>query len=189
MKIRGVTVRIPPMLLGVTVLFAAMCAMLFGATKDVMYVYLAVPLCVILITVPLYTTYMSEKQLLEQEKSYRARAKFLRAKQVTPALAGSTVILEGKILKVSGVLMGKPAYLLMDATGQVVVKRFAFPEPLIGVGAQVEVLGTVAKKLTSGDVVFINAITIRPVKQLRGDEEAVGETPKEPEKIRVKKYH
>lgn len=175
------------MLLGLTVLFAAMCAMLFGATNDLMYVYLAVPLCVILIVIPVYTTYMSERQLHEQEKSYRARAKFMRAKQVVPALSGSTVILEGKILKVTGVLMGKPSYLLMDATGQIVVRRFTFPEPLVGVGAQVEVLGTVAKKLTSGDSVIINAITIRPIRELRSDEENVAEISHE--KIKVKKFN
>jgi hypothetical protein len=165
MKIRGITVRLPPVLSAVTVFFAAMCAMLFGATSDSVYVYFAIPLCCILIAVPLFTAYLSEKQLLQDIPSYRAKAKSVRAGQISPAMLGTTVLFEGKILRVTGMLTGKPSYLLADATGQAVAKRFAFPDPLVGTGAQVEVLGTVVRKMTNADAIYINVITIRAVRK------------------------
>ena len=151
MRIRGITVRVPPLLFAVTVFFAAVCAMMFGSTKDLAYLYFGAPLCVVLICVPLAMNYLTEKQLAEQLPAMRVRAKFSRARQISPAMVGTPVIVEGKILKVTGLLMGKPAYLLSDSTGQIVVRRFALPDPLVGVGAAVEVVGTVARKITNGD--------------------------------------
>ena len=57
--------------------------------------------------------------------------------------------------------MRKPAYLLSDATGQIVVRRFALPDPLVGAGAAVAVVGTVARRITNGDVVYVNAVSIK----------------------------
>lgn len=189
MKIHGITLRLPPVLFAITVFFAAVCAMMYGSTNDVTYVLLAIPLCIILICVPLFTTYMSEKQLLEQEPTFRAKAKFSRARQISSSMVGDMVIVEGKILKVTGVLMGKPAYLLKDQTGEIVVKRFAFPETLVGVGAQVEVLGTVSRKLIGSDVIYINAAFIRPVKTFRQDEPVKETAVPSKEHTKIKKYH
>ena len=50
-------------------------------------------------------------------------------------MRGSIVIIEGKVLKITGLMMNKPSYLIQDPTGQVVAKRFALPDPLVGVGA------------------------------------------------------
>ena len=161
MRIRGITVRVPPLLFAVTVFFAAVCAMMFGSTKDLAYLYFGAPLCVVLICVPLAMNYLTEKQLAEQLPAMRVRAKFSRARQISPAMVGTPVIVEGKILKVTGLLMGKPAYLLSDSTGQIVVRRFALPDPLVGVGAAVEVVGTVARKITNGDAVYVNAVSMR----------------------------
>ena len=164
MRIRGITVRVPPLLFAVTVFFAAVCAMMFGSTKDLAYLYFGAPLCVVLICVPLAMNYLTEKQLAEQLPAMRVRAKFSRARQISPAMVGTPVIVEGKILKVTGLLMGKPAYLLSDSTGQIVVRRFALPDPLVGVGAAVEVVGTVARKITNGDAVYVNAVSIKPMR-------------------------
>ena len=191
MKIRGITVRVPPLLFAVTVFFAAMCAMMYGSSKDAAYIYIGAPLCVILLCMPLAMNYITEKQLLNQMPGMKARAKFTRARQISPAMLGTPVVVEGKILKVSGILMGKPMYLVADSTGQIVVKRFAHPEPMVGVGATVEIIGTVARKITNADVVYVNAVSIRPIKQVHAD------TPEKPEdkssvpdeKIHIKKLH
>lgn len=163
MRIRGITVRVPPLLFAVTVFFAAVCAMMYGSTRDPSYVYLGAPLCVVLICVPLAMNYMTEKQLAEQLPAMRVHAKFFRSRQISPAMVGTPVIVEGKILKATGLLMRKPAYLLSDATGQIVVRRFVLPDSLVGVGAAVEVVGTVARRITNGDVVYVNAVSIKPV--------------------------
>jgi len=189
MKIRGITVCVPPLLFAVTVFFAAVCAMMYGSTGDLSYLYLGAPLCVVLICVPLAMNYMTEKQLAEQLPAMRVRAKFSRARQISPAMIGTPVIVEGKILKVTGLLMGKPSYLLSDSTGQIVIRRFALPDPLIGVGAAVEVVGTVARKITNGDVVYVNAVSIKPVRKFRDDapaESGEKSSPRE-EKIHIKK--
>ena len=188
MRIRGITVRVPPLLFAVTVFFAAVCAMMFGSTKDLAYLYFGAPLCVVLICVPLAMNYLTEKQLAEQLPAMRVRAKFSRARQISPAMVGTPVIVEGKILKVTGLLMGKPAYLLADSTGQIVVRRFALPDPLVGVGAAVEVVGTVARKITNGDAV---AVSIKPIRKFR--EEGSKESGEKPsagdEKIHIKRLH
>ncbi|HJK78999.1 MAG TPA: hypothetical protein O0Y06_03740 [Methanocorpusculum sp.] len=191
MKIRGITVRVPPLLFAVTVFFAAVCAMMYGSTRDPSYVYLGAPLCVVLICVPLAMNYMTEKQLAEQLPAMRVRAKFSRARQISPAMIGTPVIVEGKILKVTGLLMGKPSYLLSDATGQIVVRRFALPDPLVGVGASVEVVGTVARKITNGDVVYVNAVSIKPVRKFRDAAPAENgeKSPSREEKMHIKKIH
>ena len=189
MRIRGITVRVPPLLFAVTVFFAAVCAMMYGSTKDLSYLYLGAPLCVILICVPLAMNYMTEKQLAEQLPAMRVRAKFSRARQISPAMVGTPVIVEGKILKVTGLLMGKPSYLLLDSTGQIVVRRFALPEPLVGVGAAVEVVGTVARKITNGDAVYVNAVSIKPVRKFRDAAPAENGTrsSSQEDKIHIKK--
>lgn len=191
MRIRGITVRVPPLLFAVTVFFAAVCAMMFGSTKDLAYLYFGAPLCVVLICVPLAMNYLTEKQLAEQLPAMRVRAKFSRARQISPAMVGTPVIVEGKILKVTGLLMGKPAYLLSDPTGQVTVRRFALPDPLVGVGAAVEVVGTVARKITNGDAVYVNAVSIKPIKKFREDgSKESGEKPSAgDEKIHIKRLH
>ena len=86
MRIRGITVRVPPLLFAVTVFFAAVCAMMFGSTKDLAYLYFGAPLCVVLICVPLAMNYMTEKQLAEQLPAMRVRAKFSRARQIARSL-------------------------------------------------------------------------------------------------------
>ena len=79
----------------------------------------------------------------------------------------------------SGLQMNKPTYIIKDASGQIVVRRFALPERLFGVGAHVEVLGTVYGKIGNERSVFINALTIIPT---------AASAPAEEEKIRIKKY-
>lgn len=191
MRIRGITVRVPPLLFAVTVFFAAVCAMMFGSTKDLAYLYFGAPLCVVLICVPLAMNYLTEKQLAEQLPAMRVRAKFSRARQISPAMVGTPVIVEGKILKVTGLLMGKPAYLLADSTGQIVVRRFALPDPLVGVGAAVEVVGTVARKITNGDAVYVNAVSIKPIRKFReeGSKESGEKSSAGDEKIHIKRLH
>lgn len=186
MKIGGITVRVPPLLFAVTVFFAATCAIMYGSSKDLTYLYFGAPLCIILLCVPLAMTYLTEKQMINRLPTLRARAKFLRARQISPAMVGTPVILEGKILKVMGLSMGKPAYLLSDPTGQIIVRRFALPEPLVGVGADVEVVGTVVRKLTNADSVYVNAVSIHPVRKLRNDTETSPGT--QEEKIHIKKF-
>lgn len=189
MRICGITVRVPSLLFAVTVFFAAVCAMMYGSSKDLSYIYLGVPLCIVLICVPLAMDYLTEKQLAAGLPAMRARAKFSRARQISPAMLGTPVIVEGKILKVSGLLMGKPAYLLSDPTGQIVVRRFALPDLLVGVGAAVEVVGTVARRITNPDVIYVNAVSIQPVRQFRADAsaETAEKSPAREEKIHIKK--
>ncbi|WP_338095469.1 hypothetical protein [Methanorbis rubei] len=190
MKIRGITVRVPPLLFAVTVFFAAMCAMMYGSTKDWAYIYVGAPLCVLLICMPLAMNYLTEKQVLEQLPGLKARAKFTRARQISPAMLGTPVIVEGKILKVSGILMGKPVYLISDPTGQIIVRRFAHPDPLVGVGAVVEIIGTIARKISDANAIYVNAVSIRPIKQLRADSaETTQVSTESQEKIHIKKLH
>lgn len=191
MRIRGITVRVPPLLFAITVFFAAVCAMMYGSTNDLSYLYVGAPLCVVLIGVPLAMNYLTEKQFAHQLPALRTRAKFSRARQISPAMTGTPVILEGKILKVTGLLLAKPAYLIADPTGQIVVRRFALPDPLVGVGATVEVVGTVARKITNGDAVYVNAISIQAIRQLRADAPAESRTKQDApeEKIHIKKIH
>ena len=75
--------------------------------------------------------------------------------------------------------MNTPTYIIKDASGQIVVRRFALPERLFGIGAHVEVLGTVYGKIGNERSVFINALTITPT---------AASAPVEEEKIRIKKY-
>jgi len=186
MKIKGITVRLPPLLLAATVFFAVMCAMTYGSSKDLIYIYIGLPLCAILIGFPLWISYINEKQVLRDAIQYRGHAKLVRARQLSPAMRGSIVIIEGKVLKITGLMMNKPSYLIQDPTGQVVAKRFALPDPLVGVGADVEVLGRVFGKATNAGSLYINALTIKPISAFRDVEEDVRS---EPEKIRIKKLN
>ncbi|HJJ42881.1 MAG TPA: hypothetical protein O0X69_01230 [Methanocorpusculum sp.] len=186
MKIKGITVRPPPILLAATVFFAVMCAMTYGSTKDLIYIYLGLPLCVLLIGLPLWISYTNEKQILRDAPKYHSQAKLIRARQLSPAMRGNIVLVEGKVLKVTGLMMNKPSYLIQDTTGQVVVKRFALPDPLVGVGADVEILGRVFSKVTNADSLYINALTIKPISTFR---EVSEDLQPEPEKIRIKKLN
>jgi hypothetical protein len=186
MKIKGITVRLPPLLLAATIFFAVMCAMTYGSSKDLIYIYIGLPLCALLIGLPLWLSYLNEKQVLREAPQYRSHAKLVRARQLSPAMRGSVVLIEGKILKVTGLMMNKPSYLIQDTTGQVVAKRFALPDPLVGVGADVEVLGRVFGKATNAGSLYINVLTIKPISTFRDVEEDVQS---EPEKFRIKKLN
>ena len=186
MIIKGITVRYPPLLMGLIIFFAAICAFCLGSTHDPMYIYLGVPTVIVLIVLPIILTYSSEKQILNNTAAARSVAKFVRIRQITAGMRGNTVILEGKILKVSGLLMNKPAYLIEDPTGRIIVKRFALPARLVGVGANVEVLGRVFGKANGN--VFINAMTVTPISSLRKSEESE-ESPAEQEPIHIKHYN
>ena len=186
MKIKGITVRLPPLLLAATVFFAVMCAMTYGSTKDLIYIYIGLPLCALLIGFPLWISYTNEKQVLREAPQYLQHARLVRARQLSLTMRGNVVIVEGKILKVTGLMMNKPSYLIQDPTGQVVVKRFALPDPLVGVGANVEVLGRVFGKATNAQSLYINALTIKPISALR---DAQDEAQSDSEKIRIKKLN
>lgn len=186
MNIKGITVRIPPALLGIVVLLAAICAFCLGSTKDPLYIYLGVPLIILLIVMPLVLAYSSEKQVLRNIDAAREVAKYVRARQVTAAMRGATVIVEGKIIRVSGLYLNKPVYLIQDGTGTIVVKRFALPTPLVGPGAVVEVLGRVYGRAKGP--AFINAMTIKPIRKLH-DVSEPEEEPATKEQIRIKHYN
>jgi len=186
MKIKGITVRVPPALLGVIVLFAAICAFCLGSTKNPLYIYLGIPLIILLIVMPLLLAYSSEKQVLRNIDAARSVAKYVRARQVTATMRGATVILEGKIIKVSGLYMNKPIYLIQDSTGMIVVKRFALPTPLVGPGAIVEVLGRVYGRAKGP--MFINAMTIKPIQKIHDTTETEAE-PATKEQIHIKHYN
>ena len=180
MKVKGITLRIPPLLLGVTVLFAIVCAMSFADSGEWIYVWMGVPLCIILLGFPLILMYSNEKQVLKNKDAMRAAARKVKAQQITSSMRGVPVLLEGEVVKISGINMNKPTYIIKDSTGQIVVRRFALPERLFGVGARVEVLGTVFGKVGNERSVFINALTIVPT---------AAAAPVEEEKIRIKKYN
>lgn len=186
MKIKGITLRIPPFMVGAIVLFAAVCAFCLGSTHNPLYIYVGIPLIILLLVLPLLLTYMSEKQVLRSADTERAIAKYVRARQVTAAMRGTTVILEGKIIKVTGLYMNKPVFLIEDSTGRIAVKRFALPDPLVGPGAIVEVLGRVYGRAKGS--VFINALTIKPIKKIR-DVVETEDAPAEKEQIRIKHYN
>jgi len=192
MKVKGIILRLPPVFLFLVVLFAAICALSFGASKDFIYIYIGVPVVIIMILFPLFLAYFNEKQVKLREPTARAAAKFVRARQVTAAMGGMAVIVEGKIVKVSGIYLNRPVYLIQDNTGYIVVKRFAMPQRLVGVGAVVEVVGYVYGKMANRQSVYINALTITPIRKLREDE-PVEETPEKTqneskEKIHIKHY-
>lgn len=181
MIVKGITLRTPPILLGVTILFAIVCAMSFAESNDWIYVWMGVPLCIILLGFPLILMYSNEKQVLKNKDAVRAAARRVKAHQVTSSMRGVPVIIEGEVVKISGINMNKPTYIIKDASGQIVVRRFALPARLFGVGAHVEVLGTVYGKVGNERSVFINALTIVPT--------AAPAAPAEEEKIHIKKYN
>ena len=187
MKIKGITLRVPPALVGVIILFAAICAFCLGSTHNPLYIYLGIPLILLLLILPLVLTYSSEKQVLRNIDAARAVAKYVRARQVTAAMRGTTVMLEGKILRVSGLYMNKPVFLIQDATGTIVVKRFALPDPLVGPGAIVEVIGRVYGRAKGS--VFINALTVRPIRKIRETAESESADHAVTEPIHIKHYN
>lgn len=182
MKFKGITLRFPPLLLGATVLFAMVCGISFADSKNPIYIFIGVPMCLLLILFPLFMMYSNEKQARKNSEAMRAAAKHVHARQVTSSMRGVPVLFEGEIVKVTGLMMNKPTYIIKDSTGQMVVRRFALPERLVGVGAYVEVLGVVHGKVGNERSVFINSLTILPVarKAEVNDEGA--------EKVHIKKY-
>ena len=180
MIIKGITVRIPPLLLGLTVLFAVVCAMSFAESGEWIYVWMGVPLCIVLLAFPLLLMYSNEKQVLKNKDAVRATAHRVKAHQISSSMRGVPVIFEGEVVKISGLQMNKPTYIIKDGSGQVAVRRFALPERLFGVGAHVEVLGTVYGKVGNERSVFINALTVTPT--------TAAPAAAEEEKIHIKKY-
>lgn len=180
MKVNGITLRIPPLLLGVTIFFAAVCAMSYGADHNILYIAVGLPLCAVLICVPMVMVYSSEKKARSEIAGLRSAAKPARARQISAAMRGVPVVVSGKVVKIGGLMMNKPIYIVEDSSGQVAVRRFALPEVLIGVGAEVEAVGRVCTQMGNPKAVYVNAAEIKPVHH---EADAVSET------IHIKKYN
>ena len=107
----------------------------------------------------------------------------MRVKQISVAINGKPVRVEGVVQAVKGTWLCRPALTVFDGSGAIVAQRSAPLDERIVVGDNVEVVGMVVRRYTIMGNLVIHAIGVKKtdnVSPLDMDEPA--------EKIHIKKY-
>lgn len=161
MKIKGTTVRVSIVQVGlVTALTLILLAYIF-LTGDYRTLLWAVPVLVMLLVIPTALNYMSQSQYNDLIPYYEAEAVTVRMSTIRPNDIGKIVRVEGVVERVLFKSLNRPQYLVADKSGEMSVKMFTTPGEDIKKDDVVEVLGQVIKRyVVVGDPV-INAVVIR----------------------------
>ena len=178
MKIGNIKVRLTIVHLGVFIFFTGVLIFSILSTGDYSMLIWGVPTVILILTIPLAMTYMSQSQYRDLRPMYEAEAKTVRASQINEGMMGKPVRFEGVIERVHFQFLNRPQYLIADRSGEVAVKMFTSPEEDVVKGDIVEVLGSIMRRyIVTGDPI-INCVSIR---------KKIKETPAEPEKREKKK--
>lgn len=161
MKIKGTTVRVSIVQVGlVTALTLILLAYIF-LTGDYRSLLWAVPVLAMLLIIPTALNYMSQSQYNDLIPDYEAEAVTVRLATIRPNDIGKIVRAEGVVERVLFKSLNRPQYLVADKSGEMSVKMFTTPGEDIKKGDVVVVLGQVIKRyVVVGDPV-INAVSIR----------------------------
>ncbi|MCP1715307.1 hypothetical protein J2T58_001165 [Methanocalculus alkaliphilus] len=162
MKIGNITVRLSIAHLGVFLFFTGVLLFaFFDSGMDYSLFVWGIPTLLLILTIPLAMNYMSQSQYRDLRPMYESEAKTIKTNQISEALIGKPVRLEGVIERVHFKFLNRPQYLLGDRTGEVSVKMFTNPEEDVEVGDVVIVLGSVIRRyIITGDPV-VNGVSIR----------------------------
>ncbi len=161
MKIKGTTVRVSIVQIGLVTTLTLILIAYVILTGDYGFLIWAVPILVMLLVIPSALNYMSQSQYDDLIPYYEAEAVPVRLATIRPNDIGKIVRVEGVVERTLFKSLNRPQYLVADKSGEMSVKMFTTPKENIKKGDVVVILGQVIKRyVVVGDPV-INAVSIR----------------------------
>ncbi len=176
---------ISPLHIIVVVFFLGLFTVSYIGTSDLMYLYWGIPLSLVLLVIPLYSSYSVASQYVKLLPEYEEQSKRMKIRQITPSMEGKPVRIEGVVQAVKGTWLCRPAVTIFDGTAAIVARKSVPLEVDVVVGDNVEVVGMVVRRYSIFGNVIVHLIGIKKVENLTPFEEEDGGSA---EKIHVKKY-
>ena len=161
MKIKGTTVRVSIIQIGLVTALTLILLAYVILSGDYRTLFWAIPVLIMLLVIPSALNYMSQSQYDDLIPYYEAEAVPVRMAAIRPSDIGKIVRVEGVVERVLFKSLNRPQYHIADKSGVMSVKMFTTPKEDIKKDDVVEVLGQVIKRyVVVGDPV-INAVLIR----------------------------
>lgn len=161
MKIRGTTVRVSIIQLGLVIALTFILLSYVILSKDYHSFIWGVPILIMLLVIPSALNYMSQRQYDDLIPYYEAEAISTRMAAIRPNDIGKIVRVEGVVERVLFKSLNRPQYHIADKSGVMSVKMFTSPKEDINKGDVVEVLGQVIKRYVVVGEPVVNAVAIR----------------------------
>jgi len=161
MKIKGTTVRVSIIQIGLVTALTLILLVYVILSGDYRSLLWAVPVLVMLLVIPSALNYMSQSQYDDLIPYYEEEAVEVRMASIHPNDIGKIVRVEGVVERVLFKSLNRPQYHIADKSGVMSVRMFTTPKEDVVKDDVVEVLGQVIKRyVVVGDPV-INAVSIR----------------------------
>lgn len=161
MEIKGTTVRVSIIQIGVVIALTLILLAYIILTGDYRTLLWAVPVLIMLLVIPTALNYMSQSQYDDLIPYYEAEAVPTRMSAIHPDDIGKIVRVEGVVERVLFKSLNRPQYHIADKSGAMSVKMFTTPKEDIKKDDVVEVLGQVIKRYVVVGEPVINAVVIR----------------------------
>ncbi|HJJ99434.1 MAG TPA: hypothetical protein O0X23_04445 [Methanocorpusculum sp.] len=185
MKLRGVTIGLSPLHLIVVAFFIGLFVLSYVNTKEAAFLIWGIPLSLVLLIIPVFNSYSVGSQYVRLLPEYEEQSKRVHIKQITLAMLGKPVRIEGVVQAVKGTWFCRPALTIFDGAAVIVAKKSVPLEVDVAIGDNVEVVGMVIRRFAIFGDVMVHAIGVKKVENFTQLEEE--DAPKI-EEIRIKKY-
>ncbi|HJJ57443.1 MAG TPA: hypothetical protein O0X40_04590 [Methanocorpusculum sp.] len=188
MRIKGVTLHISPIVLAIFAFFVILFIVSTIATGDKIYVIWGIPLSLLLLILPLVSSYNLGSQYKKLLPEYEESAVPHKIRNVNLGLQGHAVRVEGVVQKIQMKWLGRPRYTIFDGSASIIVFRSLLVDEPIVVGDNIVAVGMVVKKYAIAGAVSIHGVGIKKVDNL--SEIELDEDLSVPKKqIKIKKYN
>lgn len=162
MKINGIRVYIAPFVWAVFAVFVVLFVWSFIASGGVTtYLVWGLPLCLLLLLLPLFSSYSMGSQYQKLLPEYEEKAEPVKFGSLTAEMQGKPVRVEGVVQSVSGLFFGRPKLTVFDGTGSCVVFRSVPPDEKFSAGDSIEAIGMVVRKFAVAGDVTIHGVSIK----------------------------
>ena len=161
MKIKGIRVSISPLVWIIFAIFAVLFTWSFLSTGNTAYLVWGIPLCLLLLTMPLFSSFSMSSQYRKLLPEYEEKAQSIKLSDLSLEMAGKPVRVEGVVQSVSGNFIGRPKLTIYDGTGTGVVFRSVLLDEKYAAGDSLEAVGMVVRKFAVAGGVTIHGVGIR----------------------------
>lgn len=195
MKIKGIRISVSPFHITVVAFFIALFIFEFIITGfDASYLYVGIPLSLLLLLVPIINSYSVGKQYPALIPEYERESKYVKISQIGQSLNGKPVKIEGVVQKKIGWFIGRPGYIIYDGTSAIAAQRSVPFDIEANVGDSVAVYGMVMKRFAFVGKYVVHAVIMRISEETSYDEEkeedkVAEKDGKAAQKIKIKKYN
>ena len=189
MRIRGITLHLSPIVIGISAFFIILFITSGISTGEKIYFIWGIPLSLLLLTIPLVSSYNLGSQYKKLLPEYEESAVSHRIKNINLGLLGHAVRIEGVVQKIQMKWIGRPRYTVFDGSASIIVFRSLPLDEPVAVGDNVVAVGMVVRKYAVAGAVSIHGVGIKKVENLSELELDEDLTALKQPLIKIKKYN